>query len=85
MSDETPTPLDTLKAAINQYANTISTHGPVLVDISLVIWEEVLYDEDGDVARSINYATPSDTFSLSSALGLIEAARTLAHNEMLGE
>ena len=49
------------------------------------IWEQVSYDEDGDVGRAIRYAVPTDNFSLSSGLGLLEASREYVRRDILGE
>lgn len=86
MSDE-PTPLETLRDAVQDFANVQRAeqgHGPGLVDVSLVIWEEVAFDDDGTTMRRIRYAVPSDNFSLSSGLGLIEAAREFVRGDILG-
>lgn len=83
MTDETP-PIERLNAAVTEFANATS-EGPVLVDVALVIWEQVTYDEDGDVTRRIQYAVPTDNFSLSGGLGLIEVASEYVRRDILGD
>lgn len=82
MSDE-QTPLDRLNAAVAEFANETAGK-PVLVDVALLVWEQVSYDEDGDVGRAIRYAVPTDNFSLSGGLGLLEASREYVRRDILG-
>lgn len=84
MSDDDQQTLDRLNAAVAEFANATSNLGPVLVDVALVVWEQVSYDEDGDVQRNIQYAIPADNFSLSSGLGLLEASREYVRRDILG-
>jgi hypothetical protein len=83
--DETAdrTPLEVLNAAVTAFANELADQ-PVLVDVAVVLWEQVSYDEDGDVGRRIRYAVPTDNFSLSSGLGLIEAGGEYVRRDILG-
>ncbi|GAA1909287.1 hypothetical protein GCM10009737_08150 [Nocardioides lentus] len=76
-------PLDRLLAAVQDFANSLAGQ-PVLVDVALLVWEQVRYDEDGDIARKISYAIPTDNFSLSSGLGLLEAAGHYVRRDVLG-
>lgn len=78
------TPLERLNAAVAEFANHIAEKA-VLVDVALLVWEQVSYDEDGDVGRAIRYAVPTDNFSLSSGLGLLEASREYVRRDILGE
>ncbi len=79
-----PEPIEALNAAVTAFANANSDR-PVLVDVALVVWEQVSYDEDGDVGRCIRYAVPTDNFSLSGGLGLLEASREYVRRDILGE
>lgn len=74
--------LDKLNAAIQEFALT-RTEEPCLIDVAVVAWEAVSYDEDGDVQRQIRYAIPTDNFSISAVLGLLDAARTLVRHDTL--
>lgn len=79
-----PTPLDVLNAAVTTFVNS-NADRPTLVDVALVIWEEVSCDDNGQAQRSIDYAVPTDNFSLSGGLGLIEAAGEYVRRGILGE
>ena len=83
---EEPTPLEVLSQAVQAFVNT-QVDRPTIVDSALLLWEEVSYDDDGDgdVQRSMNYANTTDNFSLSSALGLLEASREHVRRDILGE
>lgn len=84
MSDDAVRPLDTLGAAVQTFANARADQ-PVLVDSALVVWEQVGYAEDGEPQRQILYAVPTDNFSLSASLGLLEASREYVRRDILGE
>ena len=73
MSDEL-TPLEALAAAIQGLANDVAD-GPELVDNAVVVWESVSFDEDGLTQRCIRYAVPSENFTMSGTLGLLEAGK----------
>lgn len=81
--EQQPTPLEVLNAAVATFANQLGGR-PVLVDVAVVLWEQVSYDDDGDVGRRIRYAVPTDNFSLSSGLGLIEAGGEYVRRDILG-
>lgn len=57
---------------------------PNLLDSAVVIWESVSFDEDGETERSISYTVPTDNFSLTSVLGLIEAGKFYVKRDALG-
>lgn len=77
-------PLDDLQAAVQAFVNK-QVETPTLVDNALVVWEEVSYDEDGITQRRIRYCVPTDNFSLSGTLGLLEAASEYVRRDILGE
>lgn len=81
------TPLEALRDAVQAFANAQGDDddGPVLVDVAVVLWEQVRYDEDGRVMRRIRYACPTDNFSMTSGLGLIEAGGHLVRRDILDE
>lgn len=67
-------PLEAVAEAIQNLANALSDE-PELVDNAIVVWESVSFDEAGDPQRCIRYAIPTDNFSMSGALGLLEAGK----------
>lgn len=77
-------PLEKLNTAISEFANEQSTDGNVLVDVAVVLWEQIRLDEDGHASRRIRYAVPTDNFSLTSGLGLIEAGAFFVKSDILG-
>ena len=85
MADEEDSPLVSLAGAIQTFANAIADEPPVLVGGALVLWEQVRYDEDGDVCRSIRYAVPTDSSTLTGSLGLLEAAGEYLRRDILGD
>lgn len=82
MSD-TEHPLDKLKAAVQEFVNS-QVEDPVLVDVAVVVWEEVGFDGEGNTQRRIRYAVPTDSFSMSGTLGLLEASREYVRRDILG-
>lgn len=77
-----PDPLDDLNAAVQTFANHVAD-GPELVDHAIVVWEAASYDDDGNVQRCIRYAVPTDNFTLSGTLGLLEAGNFYVRRDML--
>jgi hypothetical protein len=55
-----------------------------LVSQALVVWEAVSFADDGEPERQISYACPTDNFSLSGGLGLLEAGRHYIRRDILG-
>ena len=82
MTEQRPE-LNALRDAIQDLANAIEDE-PHLLDNAVVIWESVSFDEDGDPQRSIQYAVPTDNFTLSGTLGLIEAGKFYLRRDGLG-
>lgn len=79
-----PTTLDDLTRAIQAW---VSDHHEesVLVTQAILAYEVAGIDADGDHWRRINYCCPTDNWSLSGALGLIEAARFYLRRDSLEE
>jgi hypothetical protein len=75
--------LDKLKAAVQEFACSVAGEA-VLVDVAVLVWEQVGFDEDGTTTRRIQYTVPTDNFSLSSGLGLLEASREYIRRDILG-
>ena len=75
-------PLQDLKAAIQAFASSGSKDA-VLVDVAVVMWEQVGFTEDGEPHRHIDYAVPTDNFSLSGTLGLLEAGGVYIRRDIL--
>lgn len=59
--------------------------GSTLVSQALVLWESVSFDDDGEAQRSISYTCPTDNFSPSGAIGLLDAGRFYIRRDILGE
>lgn len=80
------TPLETLNAAIQAFASHLAAEmgdeEPVLVNIAVVLWEQVNYDQ-ADVQRQVMYTVPTDDFSIAGAIGLCEAGRILIRRDTL--
>jgi hypothetical protein len=70
--------------AIQEYVNAQDDATGALVDNALVVWEEVGFDGDGDATRRIRYMVPTDNFTLSGSLGLLEAAGAYLRRDVLG-
>lgn len=73
-----------VREALQVLANRIDAT-PGLVQNAMVAWESVSFSDDGEPQRQINYAVPTDNFSLSSALGLIEAAKVYVRRDLFDE
>jgi hypothetical protein len=69
--------LNALREAVEKFAaSAVDSDGEgQIVSQALLIYETVGFDSDGDPYRSIRYSIPTDNFSMSGGLGLIEAAR----------
>lgn len=65
--------LEELGEALQSFACDV-TEGSVVVSAALVVWEEVQFDEDGDVMRRVKYAIPIESTSMSAATGLATLA-----------
>jgi hypothetical protein len=71
-----------VREAIQNLINAIEDE-PMLLDSAVVVWEAVSFDGD-EVQRCIRYTVPTDNFSMSSALGLIEAGKHYIRRDILG-
>jgi hypothetical protein len=83
MADEEVEPLTGVREAIQALVNAIEDE-PHLLDCAVVIWEAVSFAEDGETQRCIRYAVPTDNFSMSAALGLLEAGKHYIRRDALG-
>jgi hypothetical protein len=81
MTDLAPE-VQAVREAIQNLINVIEDE-PHLLDSAVVIWEAVSFDDD-EVQRCISYTVPTDNFSMSSALGLIEAGKHYVRRDILG-
>ena len=61
-----------------------SSEGGALVSQALVLWESVSFDEDGEAQRSVSYCVPTDNFSLTGGLGLLDAAQVFIRRDIFG-
>jgi len=65
--------LENLKEAVQRYANaTNAEEVPVFVAESVVVYETMRMNPDGSDARAIWWTIPSDHWSLSTAVGLLD-------------
>jgi len=83
MTEQRPE-LTALREAIQALANAVEDE-PHLLDNAVVIWEAVSFDDDGDPQRCIRYAVPTDNFTISGTLGLIEAGKFYLRRDGLGD
>lgn len=84
MSEPEPerTSLEVLAAAVQSFANEL-TDGPELIDNAVVVWESVSYGDEGEVQRCIRYAVPTNNFTMSGTLGLLEAGHHYVRRDIL--
>jgi hypothetical protein len=71
-----------LAEAIQSFASSDGDN--VLVSQALVIYEVVGFNEDGSTWRKVSYTCPTDNFSLTGALGLVDAGRFYIRRAILG-
>lgn len=71
---------ESLQALVNA-----NSEQPELVDVAVIVYETVSFDDDGETQRRISYTVPTDNFSLSSALGLLDGARIFVRRDVLGD
>ena len=78
-------PLEALREAVQAFVNT-QVDQPTLVDNALVVWEEVSFGvQDGLTQRRMRYCVPTENFTLSGTLGLLEGAGTYVRRDILGQ
>lgn len=76
--------LAAITEAIQRYVNATSD-GPEMLSQAVVIYETVSYDsEDGQPQRRIGYTCPTENFSLSGGLGLVQAGGYQLRCDILG-
>lgn len=76
--------VEELAAAVQRFVAETGGES-VLVSQALVIWEAVSFGEDGEPQRQISYTCPTDNFSPSGALGLLESGRFYIRRNVLGD
>lgn len=81
MPDDSP--LDKLQGAIQEFINAEADES-ILLDNALVLWEQVTFDAGGATKRNIMYCVPTDNFTLSGTLGLLEAGGVFVRRDILG-
>lgn len=82
MTELAPT-LAAIAEAVQVHASEISRDGNVLLVQAVVVFECVSYDESGEPGRRISYTIPTENFSLSGALGLMDAGRYYLRRDIL--
>lgn len=75
--------VEALLAAIQELANELADE-PELIDQAIVVWESVSFADDGETQRCIRYTVPTDNFSLSGAIGLLEAGKHYVKRDAIG-
>jgi hypothetical protein len=73
-----------LAEAVQSFVSSMGDGDSVLVSQALVIYEVVGFDEDGNTWRKVSYTCPTDNFSLTGALGLVDAGRFYIRRAILG-
>lgn len=81
MSD--PTPLEKLEAAVQEFAVSIADDAVHVVS-SVVMWEQVRFEDDGREMRALRYTVPG-SMTLAGSLGLIDATSEYLRRDILGE
>lgn len=84
MSELTPE-LEALALAIQAHASAQADEGNPLVTQAVVVYETVALDDDGTPMRRISYTVPTENFSVSGAVGLIEAGGHYLRRDALGD
>ena len=74
--------LEALRDAVQALSNAIDNE-PHLVDQAIVVWESVSFAEDGEPQRMVRYACPTDNFSITGAIGLLEAGTYYVRRDVL--
>lgn len=46
-----------------------------LVQVAIICWDEVSYNEDGDVQRRTSYSCPGDAWSRPTAVGMLDIVK----------
>ena len=76
--------LEKLRDAIQEWVNVQHAEdAPCLLSEAVVIYECVTYTDDGTPGRALSYTIPTDNFSLSGALGLLDAGRYYIRRDVL--
>lgn len=63
--------VERLKDAIQNYA-VVRGERNCIVTEAVVVYEEMLMDDEGTAMRAINWTIPTDNFSLAGAVGLLD-------------
>lgn len=82
MTEASPA-LQALGEAVQEFVNATSDE-PLMLSQAIVIYEVVTFDGNGDPTRAIDYACPTDNFSISGGLGLVDAGRFYVRRDILG-
>lgn len=76
-------PVTALSDAVQSFASAMADGDDVLVSQALLLYEIVGFNSDGSTWRRVAYSCPTDNFSLTGALGLVEAARYFVRRDVL--
>lgn len=83
MSDLAPE-VQAVRDSIQALINAIEDE-PSLLDSAVVVFEAVSFGDDGETERRISYTVPTDNFSISATLGLLEAGKFYIRRDTLGD
>lgn len=80
-SAEVKEAIERLRAAIQGYASARGRN--CVVTEALVIYEELMFDGDGEPERAVNWCIPTDNFSLSGAIGLADLGAEFIRRDLI--
>lgn len=84
MSHSETSPIEALTAAVQEFVNARSEHGPVLLRGAVVVWEQVRFDDDGQTAFHTSYACTEGT-SPAASVGILELGRQVVLDDLLDD
>lgn len=58
---------------------------PLLVDVAVVVWEQMTYDDEGEVIRKVNYSTLTLNAGLASTAGLLDIGRGVLEQDLFND
>jgi len=80
MSEE-ESPLERVSKAMQDFVNSIDDEAPVIIRGGVIAWESMIFDENGDAAYRVSYASLPET-SMASTIGILHLATKYAEDDM---
>lgn len=71
-----------LQKAVQELANAKNGR-PMIIKSAIVVWEEVFFDDEGDMNFDIDFASVGDNVSLATETGLLKAGLTMFEHIVL--